>query len=622
MTTPDKPYRVLLIEDDGRDAALLEVAIAKIESAPYELTRIARLAGALEHIDAAAHDLLLLGLSQLDSAAMQTLETLSKHDSQIPVIVLGESDNVELAQEAIKWGAQDYLVKAQINSPALDRAIRYAIERSRASLARAGLFTQAEAERLLLKEIVRQMQKGVIVAEAPSGRILLSSEQTANIWRHPFIPDSTADYYHGYKAFYPDGRAYLPEERPLSRSLLNGEIVADEEITILRGDGTKGVVNVSSAPVLDSSGRIVDGVVTFHDITERKKMEDALREREAMLQLIVEQLPAYVWVIDRDLRIVSVLGRGIEGLGVEPDKFRGKTLREVCSEDNTTWQARSDAHHRALQGESSRYEALAGELHHEAYVTPLRNPGGEIIGSIGLAIDVTEHKRAEEESARYARRLNVLSQRLLKAQEDERRHIARELHDQIGQALTAVKINLQAMQRIAGNPDLLPRLGDSIDIIKNTLREVRDLSLDLRPPMLDDFGLVSALRWYVDRQAQRAGLEARFSADPPQLRISPERETACFRIAQEAVTNVIRHAGARSIEVLLRRQNEEVELIISDDGAGFDVPSVRERTAQGLCSGLLGMQERIELVGGSFSIDSFLELGTTIRVRVPDDNHF
>jgi PAS domain S-box-containing protein len=367
--------------------------------------------------------------------------------------------------------------------------------RGRVKRDREQLLEEVEAERRLLHEIVCQMQKGVLVVEAASGRIMLTNEQTARIWRYPSLPTEPADYYQSFTAHDPEGKQYTLQERYLSQSITRGEVVTDEEVEILRGDGTRGVVNVSSAPVRDSVGNIVAGVVTFYDITERKE--------------------------------------------------------------------------------------------------------------------------AERELARYAGRLSVLSQQLLKAQEDERRHIARELHDQIGQALTALKINLQALERTVGDPEWRQRLGDSVGIIESTLQQVRDLSLDLRPPMLDDFGLISALRWYVDRQARRTGLQARLSGEPPHLRLSPERETALFRIAQEAVTNIIRHAQATRIDVTLRQVGGRVELAIRDDGAGFDVRAVGERIAQGQSGGLLGMQERIELAGGVLSVESAPDVGTTIHVTFP-----
>jgi signal transduction histidine kinase len=200
------------------------------------------------------------------------------------------------------------------------------------------------------------------------------------------------------------------------------------------------------------------------------------------------------------------------------------------------------------------------------------------------------------------------------AQGAERRRVARELHDEIGQALTAIKFNLQAMQHCAEALPLVPQFNESTDIVDRALQQVRDLSLNLRPSLLDDLGLVAALRWYVDHEAQRAGLIPHFVVDLSETRLPPELETACFRIAQEALTNVMRHAQARRICVELRRRGEELHLTVRDDGIGFDVGTVLKRRASGEGLGLQGMQERALILNGKIEIKSAPLHGTEIHV--------
>jgi signal transduction histidine kinase len=230
---------------------------------------------------------------------------------------------------------------------------------------------------------------------------------------------------------------------------------------------------------------------------------------------------------------------------------------------------------------------------------------------VGVAI---QNARLFEEVRAGRQRLQSLSKQLLEVQEAERRHIARELHDEIGQALTAVKVNLQAALRLRELSSLPPYLEESIGIVERTLQQVRNLSLDLRPSLLDDLGVVAALRWYIDRQAGRAGFQAQFIAEPPFLRLPPEIETTCFRVVQEALTNIVRHAQAEHVQVELKKIQDELELSIHDDGVGFDIRSVLERAAGDLSVGLFGMQERVQLAGGQIEIDSDLDLGTTIQV--------
>lgn len=213
--------------------------------------------------------------------------------------------------------------------------------------------------------------------------------------------------------------------------------------------------------------------------------------------------------------------------------------------------------------------------------------------------------------------MQTLSHRLLEVQELERRHIARELHDEIGQALTATKINLQALLRFPDPTALAARLEDSIGVIEHLLDQVRNLSLDLRPPLLDDLGLVAALRWYVIQQSKRAGLQSRFQADPWIPRLDPAIETACFRVAQEAVTNVIRHAGADNFSVRLFQPQDSLCLEVADDGIGFDPAIAQARAEQGGSLGWIGMQERVALVGGRIECVSSTGRGTEVRAHFP-----
>lgn len=245
--------------------------------------------------------------------------------------------------------------------------------------------------------------------------------------------------------------------------------------------------------------------------------------------------------------------------------------------------------------------------------------------------DITDRKRAAEELARYTARISALldevsagrealqslSRRLLEIQESERRHIARELHDEIGQTLTAIQINLETFERSPEAQGLQLRLQESVSLVEHALQQVRNLSLDLRPSILDDLGLVSALLWYSERQSERTGTDIRVAVDPLSSRLPQEIETTCFRIVQEALTNVARHSQARHVRIELCRRGNGLELTVRDDGSGFDVSAALARSSSGGSMGLLGMQERAELVGGRLTVESAPAQGTTIKVLLP-----
>lgn len=228
-----------------------------------------------------------------------------------------------------------------------------------------------------------------------------------------------------------------------------------------------------------------------------------------------------------------------------------------------------------------------------------------------------ELKTEISERLKAQKRLQTLSGKLIEAQEAERRRLARELHDEIGQALTAVKINLQTSQLSSNVKQIQLPLHDSIDIVEVALQQVRSLSLDLRPSLLDDLGLVVALRWYIDRQTQRAGIIGEFVTKPIEAKLSPHLETTCFRIVQEALTNVVRHAKAQRVIVELWQQETQLHLIIRDDGIGFDVYTAREKATKGGSLGLLGMEERVLLIGGQIDIKSVHQQGTEIHAIFP-----
>lgn len=239
-----------------------------------------------------------------------------------------------------------------------------------------------------------------------------------------------------------------------------------------------------------------------------------------------------------------------------------------------------------------------------------------------------------DETAEVAAAFNAMTERLLEkeqertqllakviaAQEEERKRIARELHDEAGQALTSVLLGLKDLEDNSHTPPERARTGELRSLTAGTLDLMRDMALELRPSTLDDLGLVAALQRYVSDYGRKYGIEVDFHPGSlAGVRLKPQTETALYRIAQEALTNVVRHAEAQSVSVLLDKRDSRAILVVEDDGKGFDVDHLRRAGTPAQKLGLLGMEERAALVGGSLTIESRPGAGTAVFVEVPLD---
>jgi len=230
-----------------------------------------------------------------------------------------------------------------------------------------------------------------------------------------------------------------------------------------------------------------------------------------------------------------------------------------------------------------------------------------------LAERAARGRHAETQRALEAsqERLRALSRRLLEVQEDERARLARELHDDVGQALTALKIQIESLATVAPRRRAR-RIEECVETVRHALERVRQIALSLRPPQLDDLGLVSALRSHLDRQARLGELEPHFEAGDLPEPLPPDVETACFRVAQEAINNVLRHAEAGHLWLSLSAVNGGLRLAVRDDGRGFDAEGARRRSAAGASLGLVGMEERAALAGGALELRTGTGQGTLL----------
>ncbi|MFM9964584.1 MAG: PAS domain S-box protein, partial [Planctomycetaceae bacterium] len=350
-----------------------------------------------------------------------------------------------------------------------------------------------------------------------------------------------------------------------------------------RKDGSEFPVEIITQPLSLNGQPAFLGCV--RDVSLRKQAEEAARDSQAMLQLIHDSIPQGVFWKDRNSVYRGTNRVCWQAMGfASAQQVVGLTDFDVPSfrREQTEFFIRKDRE--VMDSDQPEYGIIEpmtlsnGEtIWLETNKIPMHDADGNVTGILGTWQDITERQQANEELRISRERLEILSRQLIATQESERRHLARELHDEIGQALTAIKLNLNPLQQTTTAGPLSEVIHNTIDVVDQTLHQVRNLALDLRPSMLDDIGLVAALSWCLDRQSQRAGFVPHFVVDPSLRGASQEIETACFRIAQESLTNIARHAKARNVHMELRQLESELELFIQDDGIGFDVPAARLR---------------------------------------------
>ncbi|HKD17612.1 MAG TPA: PAS domain S-box protein [Thermoanaerobaculia bacterium] len=410
-------------------------------------------------------------------------------------------------------------------------------------------------------------------------------------------------------------------DRIVARSEQVHGIVSTEAL-LKRKDGSPVPVRFDGRVVRNRRGRVIGFEGFVHDITESKRAAEALARSEERFRAVVENSHEVIGLLGADERWIYASPSVLRILGYSPQEvLETRDFGERLHPDDVDWVREQFVRLMGDSGSSAtfqfrgRHRDGSWRVLEAAAVNRLDEP--TIRAVVVNLRDITAQAQADERLRRSYEEIRALAARMETVREEEASRIAHELHDEIGQALTAVKLQLQTLQRRAETPGLADELSEGIASTERALEQVRDLSLSLRPSVLDDLGLTAALRWYLDRQAQLSGFAAELHADAIPARLPRELETACFRVVQQALTNVARHARARHVSVELRRGREDLRLSIRDDGVGFDSTAAQARARAGQSLGILGMKERVSLLGGQFTLRSDPSSGTEIQVRFP-----
>jgi PAS domain S-box-containing protein len=360
------------------------------------------------------------------------------------------------------------------------------------------------------------------------------------------------------------------------------------------------------------------------DMTERKQAEEVLRQSEERFSSLVELMPVAVYVCDTSGLIQHYNHRAVELWGREP--AAGDTAQRFCGSlrlydtDGTLV-----PHDKSKMAEVLRTGVEARDLEVVIQrpdgtrvtvlvnIVPLRNGDGELIGAMNCFQDITERKRVQTALQYSFGQLRALAGQLQTVREEERRRVARELHDQLGQALTAMKIDLSSL--IEDLPAEKERRAESLpDLIDQTIPSVRRISNHLSTVVLHDLRLLGACELAAREFESRTGTECRLDLPGDGTVVERELATSLFRILQETFTNIARHANATRVDVRLARENGSMTLEVRDDGKGISEEQLSDRSSLGI----LGMRERALLLGGEVAISGAPGEGTTIKVRVPE----
>ena len=430
------------------------------------------------------------------------------------------------------------------------------------------------------------------------------------------------------KALEEVNRTVHPEDLPevMEKWLVDmatGE-ACEYEMRLRRADGVYRWFLVRTVPLRDEQGNIVKWYGTSTDIEDRKRAEMALQKNEQLLS--ETQVLGRTGSWEHNLITGEIANtEGNLRLFFGDDRSKGarfEDFAEVVHQDDREY---VNARHAQLLADGGprdiEYRVVwpDGSVHVLfGRATVVRDAAGRPLRVYGTNVDITERKRSENALRDSGVQLQALSRRLVELQESERKELARELHDRVGQSLTALKINIDILQPALasqGNAEVLARVADSAALLESTMDTIENVMSELRPPMLDDHGLAAALDWHARNFSRRTGIGVAVRAGEPALRPAPQVEIALFRVAQEALNNVAKHARARRVEIALDHANGEYVMSVQDDGIGFDgVEDASDKPKPGL--GMVTMRERAQAVGGHFEVQALPGLGTQLTVRV------
>ena len=484
---------------------------------------------------------------------------------------------------------------------------------------------------------------------APDGVIEWFNSKAAELWgRVPVIGDTDERFCGAHTLYRADGSYMAHCDTPVALALKTGVSVHEEEVIIERPDGSRVTVSVNIDPIRDNNGTIVGIVNFFHDITKRKQAEYA----NSLLGAIVSSSDDAI-ISKRLDGIITSWNKGAERLfGYSPEEAIGQHITLIIPPDRLneekTILAQLRRGERVDHFETVRMRKDGTVLDISVTISPIRDSAGYVIGASKVARDITGRKLYERELRESGERfrtladnleiqvgfrtreleqrndevlqqrqqLRELSSRLLHSQDEERRKIARDLHDNAGQVVTALGMHLASITQGAVKPDVRKAAQECHEMVQQLGKEIRTVSYLLHPPLLDETGLPEAIHWYTKGLAERSGLKIELEIPEDFGRLPDDVEVAIFRMVQEGLTNIHRHSSGKTALIRLAHNASAVSLEIQDDGSGIAKETLAAIRSQRSGVGMTGMQERVRYLGGNLDIQSDSN-GTKVLVTLP-----
>jgi PAS domain S-box-containing protein len=404
----------------------------------------------------------------------------------------------------------------------------------------------------------------------------------------------------------------------LKELLKNGK-VTDYEALLINKDRSQTHCSITAKLVRDKHGNPVKIIGSLRNITERKRIEESLRQSESQKRAILDASIDRIRYIDKDMKIIWANKTTAMELNMSSEDLVGHTCYELfvgrdtpCKECPTVIARETGKIERAVIYQPE-VEGIEGESYWDAYCVPIKNDAGEIESFIQISRNITDQKRAEEH-------INILTQELMRTQESERQRISRDLHDHVAQELSAVKIGFETLfdHQPAIPPEIRRRVSEMSRTLQESIKAVRDVSYDLRPPALDEMGLVETLVQYCNDFSENNGINVDFhSAGMKKLKLDFDTEINLYRLIQEGLTNIKKHADADHVTIRLVAAFPDIILRIEDNGKGFNVQKRIASLTKEKRMGIHSMVQRAKLLQGEMEIQSKPMKGTKISIMLP-----